>query len=129
MTEGAECGCKSGLSWELGTTGQFLVDTGHLLIPGMAVWRMCHRCVAMHLLRVGRRREGDGERVPVLWIAGSSMPGVRAVYVDLLWHCASVSGVWVCPGHCLWPPDQAKKQLFFFFLELPLCKVTNIPGS
>lgn len=28
MTEGAECGCKSGLSWELGTSGQFLVDTG-----------------------------------------------------------------------------------------------------
>lgn len=38
MTEGAECGCKSGVSWERGTIGQFLVDTAYLHIPGMAVW-------------------------------------------------------------------------------------------
>lgn len=119
MTEGAKCGCKSGLSWELGTTGQFLVDTGHLLIPGMAVWRMCHRCVAMHLLRVGRRREGDGERVPVLWIAGSSMQGVRAMYVDLLWHRASVSGVWVCLLRTL--PVDLIRQRNTFFIYTKLC--------
>jgi hypothetical protein len=49
--------------------------------------------VALHLLWVGRCREGDGERVPGLCIAGSGMQGVCAVDMNLLWHCASVSGV------------------------------------
>ena len=119
MTEGAECGCKSGLSWELGTIGQFLVDTGYLHIPGMAVWWMCNRSVAMHMLWVGRRREGDGERVPVLCIAGSSMQGVpcAACRVPCAWifcgivHLCLAYGC-VSSGHCLWPPDQAKKHFF-----------------
>lgn len=50
----------------------------------------------MHLLWVGTRREDEGERVPVLCIAGSSMQGVRVVCMDLVWHRASVSGIWAC---------------------------------
>lgn len=42
MTEGAECGCESGISWELGTTGQFLVDT--VDICTFLVW-LCGECV------------------------------------------------------------------------------------
>lgn len=47
----------------------------------------------MHLLWVGRRCEGDGERVPVLCIAGSGMQGVSAMDMNLLWHCVSVFGI------------------------------------
>lgn len=42
MTEGVECGCESGISWELGTTGQFLVDT--VDICTFLVW-LCGECV------------------------------------------------------------------------------------
>lgn len=81
----------------------------------------------MHLLWVGRRRERDGERVPVLCVAGSSMQSVRAV------SCVHGSSVALCV--CVWrmavsPQDTACGHLIrqrSTFLYLKSCPSDRYP--
>lgn len=96
MTGSAGCGCKSGISWELGAIGQSSVDTGYLHIPSMAVWRMCNKCVIMHLLWVGKHCEGEQERC-LCFVQLEAACRVCSVCTRILCGivCVSVSGVWV----------------------------------